>query len=29
MNWTYVLNNLPKYKDGKEINYTIKEKQVE
>ena len=29
MNWTYVLNNLPKYKDGKEINYTIKEKQVD
>ena len=29
MNWTYVLNNLTKYKDGKEINYTIKEKQVD
>ena len=29
MNWTYVLNNLPKYKNGKEINYTIKEISVD
>ena len=29
MNWTYVLTNLPKYRDGKEINYTIKEKEVD
>ena len=29
MNWIYTLDNLPKYKNGKEINYTIKEKEVD
>ena len=29
MNWTYTLDNLPKYKNGKEINYTIKEKEID
>ncbi|MCF0111035.1 MAG: Cna B-type domain-containing protein, partial [Erysipelotrichaceae bacterium] len=26
--WTYTWNNLPKYKDGKEIEYTVGEKEL-
>ena len=29
MNWTYTINDLDKYKDGKLINYTIEELPVE
>ncbi|WP_419727588.1 Cna B-type domain-containing protein [Terrisporobacter petrolearius] len=28
-NWQYIFSNLEKYKDGKEINYTVKEVAVE
>ncbi|WP_343348898.1 Cna B-type domain-containing protein [Terrisporobacter petrolearius] len=28
-NWQYIFSNLVKYKDGKEINYTVKEVAVE
>ena len=27
-NWSYIFDNLPMYKDGKKINYTIKEDKV-
>ena len=29
MNWTHIINNLPKYKNGEEINYSIKEKEID
>ncbi|MBF0713095.1 Cna B-type domain-containing protein, partial [Gemella sp. GH3] len=27
-NWSYEFTNLPKYKDGQEVNYTVTENQV-